>query len=50
MEWINGVNQILINLGNVVSNSMTNYKKAFKRAKENMDTKQKLKNVFFYKT
>ena len=39
-KWsgINGVNQILINLGNAVTDSMTNYKEAFKRAKENMDT------------
>ena len=41
-DGIDGVNQILIDLGNAVIESMDNYKAAFKEAKENMDQKKEL--------
>ena len=43
-KWggIEGVNQILLNLGNAIITSMQNYKDVFKQAKENMDQKKNL--------
>ena len=52
-KWggIDGVNEILLNLGKAVENSMNSYKDTFKQAKEEMDNEKKdwesnLKNVY----
>ena len=42
-KWsgIDGVNEILVNLGNAVLASMTNYKESFQNAKSNLDNEKK---------